>query len=257
MQALQNTDDDIEALSLLFERLAGFDDTISLEWFDGCLTALVACPGSLAPDEVLPDLLGEAWERALADPEDVVQAMSTLLRRWRVVASQLDPEALYDEPDRLRLAPLMDDFDPALRDRLLAEGQLSPEQAADWPGTGEVWALGFLETVERLAMHWAMPDDGSEAALDLQACLQSLRALTLRDAAALRADLAIRYPGRSLDRDDLIDEACFAVQDLRCLWLECSLRPEPRRVQPVPGRNDPCPCGSGMKYKKCHGAVRA
>ena len=24
--------------------------------------------------------------------------------------------------------------------------------------------------------------------------------------------------------------------------------------QPEPGRNDPCPCGSGKKYKKCHGA---
>jgi len=23
---------------------------------------------------------------------------------------------------------------------------------------------------------------------------------------------------------------------------------------PVVGRNDPCPCGSGQKYKKCHGA---
>ena len=21
------------------------------------------------------------------------------------------------------------------------------------------------------------------------------------------------------------------------------------------GRNDPCPCGSGKKFKKCHGAV--
>jgi len=21
------------------------------------------------------------------------------------------------------------------------------------------------------------------------------------------------------------------------------------------GRNDPCPCGSGKKYKKCHGAA--
>ena len=27
----------------------------------------------------------------------------------------------------------------------------------------------------------------------------------------------------------------------------------PRRVEKV-GRNDPCPCGSGKKYKKCHGA---
>ena len=29
-------------------------------------------------------------------------------------------------------------------------------------------------------------------------------------------------------------------------------RPEP--APPKPGRNDPCPCGSGKKYKKCCGA---
>lgn len=22
-----------------------------------------------------------------------------------------------------------------------------------------------------------------------------------------------------------------------------------------PGRNEPCPCGSGLKYKKCHGDI--
>jgi preprotein translocase subunit SecA len=27
-----------------------------------------------------------------------------------------------------------------------------------------------------------------------------------------------------------------------------------RRDEPKVGRNDPCPCGSGKKYKKCHGA---
>lgn len=30
-------------------------------------------------------------------------------------------------------------------------------------------------------------------------------------------------------------------------------KPE-RRSEPKVGRNDPCPCGSGKKYKKCHGA---
>jgi len=41
-----------------------------------------------------------------------------------------------------------------------------------------------------------------------------------------------------------------------------SRRPQPQRiVQPVQrsgpkiGRNDPCPCGSGQKFKKCHGAA--
>ena len=29
------------------------------------------------------------------------------------------------------------------------------------------------------------------------------------------------------------------------------------REAPKVGRNDPCPCGSGRKYKKCHGATAA
>ncbi len=29
---------------------------------------------------------------------------------------------------------------------------------------------------------------------------------------------------------------------------------EPAKATPKVGRNDPCPCGSGKKYKKCHGA---
>ena len=33
-----------------------------------------------------------------------------------------------------------------------------------------------------------------------------------------------------------------------------SERPAPSRALPKVGRNDPCPCGSGKKYKKCHGA---
>jgi SEC-C motif domain protein len=34
---------------------------------------------------------------------------------------------------------------------------------------------------------------------------------------------------------------------------EVNPKPPPVRVEKI-GRNDPCPCGSGKKYKKCHGA---
>ena len=34
-------------------------------------------------------------------------------------------------------------------------------------------------------------------------------------------------------------------------------KPTPVRVDPKVGRNDPCPCGSGKKYKNCHGAGQA
>jgi SEC-C motif-containing protein len=32
------------------------------------------------------------------------------------------------------------------------------------------------------------------------------------------------------------------------------VKPPPARKQVTAGRNDPCPCGSGKKYKRCHGA---
>ena len=32
-----------------------------------------------------------------------------------------------------------------------------------------------------------------------------------------------------------------------------AVKQEPIRVEPKIGRNDPCPCGSGKKFKQCHG----
>ena len=34
---------------------------------------------------------------------------------------------------------------------------------------------------------------------------------------------------------------------------EVAVKQEPVKVAPKIGRNDPCPCGSGKKYKHCHG----
>jgi uncharacterized protein len=45
-----------------------------------------------------------------------------------------------------------------------------------------------------------------------------------------------------------------AVYDLRELWRNIGPRVPTLRRADTPGRNDPCPCGSGKKYTKCHGA---
>jgi len=251
--AVQSTEAEIEALDQLCQRLSGFEAGITLEWLDGALAALIATRRTVLPSEWLPLLFGDAWDRAVADPEDLQRSMDTLMRRWNAIAAQLHPQRLFDEPDRLHFVPLIDDFDPAQRDALRAEGKLTPEEAADWPLTGEGWAIGFLDVVERLTEDWQAPEDDGAAA-ELEGCLRCIEALTERDDARLQADLGIRYPGKSLSRDELIDEACFAVQDLRGFWLDHPPRTEPRRVEKAPGRNDPCPCGSGRKYKKCHGA---
>ena len=63
-------------------------------------------------------------------------------------------------------------------------------------------------------------------------------------------DPAPRRPQYTESRTDLVDsnQQAAANQDTR----------EPQKQQPIhvdklPGRNDPCPCGSGKKFKNCHG----
>ncbi|ASG22065.1 YchJ family protein [Nitrospirillum viridazoti] len=45
----------------------------------------------------------------------------------------------------------------------------------------------------------------------------------------------------------------FEKRDGRWYYVDGAMGPRPRTADKV-GRNDPCPCGSGKKYKKCHGA---
>lgn len=46
---------------------------------------------------------------------------------------------------------------------------------------------------------------------------------------------------------------CEVIPETERIWEEVLAEVAPRRVEKEPGRNDPCPCGSGKKYKKCHG----
>jgi preprotein translocase subunit SecA len=38
--------------------------------------------------------------------------------------------------------------------------------------------------------------------------------------------------------------------------MDRNQKTEPVRVDKKVGRNDPCPCGSGKKYKNCHGRLQ-
>lgn len=49
-------------------------------------------------------------------------------------------------------------------------------------------------------------------------------------------------------------ERIWAFRDGQTLHSGPSEKPKPVTVAKLPGRNDPCLCGSGKKYKKCCGA---
>ena len=61
-------------------------------------------------------------------------------------------------------------------------------------------------------------------------------------------------PGR-LSLDQAVDDVVGAVAELYELTLPLRYKVEAvRHEAPKVGRNDPCPCGSGRKFKHCHGA---
>jgi uncharacterized protein len=244
---------EIAALEQLCDRLSGFDADISLEWLDGFMTALVASRRVIGPSEWLPAMFGDSFSRAYADPQDVQSAMETLMGHWNRLAAQLDPEAIIDEPDALRLSPLMISYDDAARAEVVAAGHMDAAEAENLLQTGALWAEGFREATEAFADDWPEADIDTEEGRWLDDCLLRVLALTLPQD-DLAEYVAREYPGETLERDQLVDEALFGAQDLRLYWLDHAPKPETRRVGPTPGRNDPCPCGSGKKYKKCHGA---
>jgi len=247
-------DPEIEAFDRICRRLAGFDDRIDTEWADGYLTALAAGPRAVPVDEWLPAMCGDAFERTFADPDDLAQATAAMTARLERLRRELDPESLLDDEDHVHIGPLMQEWDDEARRQLVDEGLATAEEAAQ-VCTGAVWAEGFFAALRDFDADWPEPDSGDELAEDYRGLLETVAALAWDPQGdEFKAFAKKGWKDADPTRDELIDEACFAVQDLRLYWLEHAPKPAPRRVESAPGRNDPCPCGSGKKFKKCHGA---
>ena len=137
----------------------------------------------------------------------------------------------------------------------LPEAERAEMAGEDIPSFGQVWALGFMYAVESWPAEWAAPRD-REAAQLLDEALAAIVALTEDDTAAPTVSMYEEGgpPSVSARRLDDYAEALWAVYDLRRLWKSLGPRAPAARKADAPGRNDPCPCGSGKKFKKCHGA---
>jgi len=78
------------------------------------------------------------------------------------------------------------------------------------------------------------------------------RSLAVAKTAAARSEASLRIAGLLID-SGREPEALTLLEQQRAL-SNPSGQQQTQVLLPSAGRNEPCPCGSGKKYKKCHGA---
>ena len=264
--ALGLTAAELEELDNLLDDLRTRGEEIpQWEFCDGFMTAVICSRRPIAPAEYLPMLLGDGAELEVAEGEplpllpafaDAAQQARFLElwdRRWNEIVTQLDTDVKTLDDERTFQPEAMD-----MRGAVasLPEAERAEMEGQEIPSFGQVWALGFMFAVENWPEDWAAPRD-KEAAQWLDDALDSIVALTEDDTGKPTVCMYAEDgpPSTSQERLEVFGEAIWGVYDLRQLWRSLGPRQETIVKGEQPGRNDPCPCGSGKKYKKCCGAA--
>lgn len=252
--------DELDAI--LDDLRSRYDETPQWEFCEGFMAAVICSRRLIPADEYLGMLLGLPLEIEGEEPDtdtgsfasDAQKERFVALwdQRWKEVETALDAEVDSLEDDAC--------YHPEVMDIRGVVADMPPEEQAafakeDLPAFAQVWALGFMFAVESWSDEWAAPRD-KDAAQWLDGALQAIVAMTEDDTGACEVSPLSEEgtPSTSIARLNAFGEAIWAVYDLRELWKTLGPKVETLRKEATPGRNDPCSCGSGKKYKKCCGA---
>lgn len=241
--------DDFDAQDAVLDQLrATEEDTPDWEFCEGFLAALVCTRREVPPAEYWPPLLGDSFK-----PMENMEFVLRWKRRWAEVAAALDADDVEVLDDERAYQPAAIDVRGGLLS--LPEAERGGAVVADLPSFAETWSHGFMHAVQVFADDWAPPRD-REAAEMLAEGLADVEALLAPDTGApiLSMHSEDGPPSVSQRRIDNYGSALWAVYDLRKLWKSLGPRVVSARKTDEPGRNDLCHCGSGKKFKKCHGA---
>lgn len=219
-----NADEFAEMEAILDGLRSRHDATPPWEFCEGFMVALICCRHQIAPADYWPVLLGDA----ALHPR--FRALWT--RRWDEIAQALD----------LKITALDD------------PGAYQP-QVKDAPSFGQAWAQGFMFAVKAWPDDWS-PSRNKAAIQWLSTALSYMMALTEADKeppTMSAFDDGAGPPTLSRHRMTAFADALWAVYNLREMGRKLGPRIETVHKAATPGRNDPCPCHSGKKYKKCCG----
>ena len=251
--------DEIDAI--LDEMRTRFDETPQWEFCEGFLAALVCCRRAIPQVEYLDVLLGigeqveSPGEGSFAEAAQRLRFLDIWDQRLREIKTALDTPTESLDLDTAYHPEVMD-VRGAMASLSEAERVAMPEGTTEepLPAFAQIWALGFMYVVESWPDEWAAPSE-KKAAKWYDLSIQCIVALTEDDDAepTLSPFSEDGPPTLSVARLDAFADAIWSVYDLREIWRGIGPRVETVRRAETPGRNDPCHCGSGKKFKKCHG----
>ena len=222
------SDEEYDQIGGMLARIKGGKIT-NVETLDGFLTALVICPDLVMPSEYLPIVMSGASEADDLIFESVAEAErfhGLLMRHWNQINHEFRSGDIH--------MPLL-------------------LESADGIAHGNDWSNGFLEGTRLRHEIWAEVANDEErggpfvpiwALAYEHAEDHSLRPYKTPVTPKQREDLIVGliaglkrlYDGFKNDRKSMKGGGLFS-----------------RSAGPKVGRNDPCPCGSGKKFKKCCG----
>lgn len=216
-------DVEFEELDDLLLSVEHDDAMLNVSEFDGFVTAVVSGPDMIMPSVWVPAVWGGEDNAPVWDSMEEYQFIFGLMIRHMNTTS----------------ATLMQD--PAEYEPCFLESKV--KGVTYW--IVDEWCEGYMKGVE-------LYSDRSATSPDMKSMLAPIHKFTL----ASDWD-------RSKEKDhgqirQLQEQIAPAALAIHSYWLARRSPPTPQsaphtRVEPKVGRNDPCPCGSGRKYKKCCG----
>jgi uncharacterized protein len=235
-------------------------EPLDVVMLDGFLCGVIVQPTLPDADAWLPfvfDAGGHRWGEAEPAPERR-RARALILRRHAALNRAIAEFGSFD-PFILEV----DDPGEADSDAGSEEGAGDAEAAAAPAPEGHVDPTPPIDPIGAALLPWVA---GFEQAIHLLPGLAELDdpaiATTLArlfrflpdDEEGTAALVARELPLASLG--DAIADVVACVAELYELTLPLRYKVEAvRRSSPKVGRNEPCPCGSGRKFKQCHGAA--
>lgn len=230
------SDEELDRLEQLLDDPA-LPEAMRLDELQGYLCAALSGPQPVDADLWLTDVLGSDEARE----SEAGREATALLTRF---AAALEAELADGGPAMLLLYPADDGEDSPSDYVPWCEAYLAGVDAAE-----EDWfeALGEDEGEEE--------DEVREEIAYLDERLFPLMVITGEAEAAAREHGEDWPQGEELESvvADCEEELAEAVGDIYRFWAAKRGVEPIRRDQPKVGRNDPCPCGSGKKFKQCCG----